>query len=107
MWHQEPNGLEYDNLSASPVRQCKSEFEMCVLECTKGKYWIGKMAQFNEESARFVQKKLKTELSIQGKSPKTIRNYTFYNKDLLIYTKKAHSEIDTDDIKDYLAYLMT
>jgi site-specific recombinase XerD len=54
-----------------------------------------------------VVKKITTELRIQGKSPKTIRNYVFYNVDLLEHAKKGHLEVNEDDVKEYLAYLLT
>ncbi|MFH1916505.1 MAG: tyrosine-type recombinase/integrase [Nanoarchaeota archaeon] len=51
-------------------------------------------------------KKIETELRIQGKSEKTVKNYLFYNKDLLQHIKKPIPEVNQDDVKTYLAYLM-
>jgi len=36
---------------------------------------------------------------------KTIKSYTYYNRELLCFTHKSPSEIDDSDIKDYLLYL--
>lgn len=59
------------------------------------------------DSATLITKKITTELKIQGKSPKTIRNYLFYNLDLLNHAKKTHLEMTEDDVKEYLAHLLT
>lgn len=61
----------------------------------------------NGADLEFVEKKVATELKIQGKSEKTTKTYVFYNKALLSYAKKPSGEITTDDIKEYLAYLMS
>lgn len=48
-------------------------------------------------------KKLETELRLRRKSPKTIKNYIFFNKKFLEYVNKPASAINVDDIKNYLA----
>jgi len=53
-----------------------------------------------------LEKQISSELAIQGRSPKTIKSYVFYNKDLAFHAKKPVSRIDTTDIKEYLAYLI-
>lgn len=53
-----------------------------------------------------VKSKISSELRIQGKSEQTVRVYLLYNLDLLNHTKKAPEEITSDDIKQYLAYLL-
>ncbi len=51
--------------------------------------------------------KLKTELTIQGKSEKTIEAYLLHNQKFLEFIKKDSNEIENQDIKDYLAHLMS
>ena len=51
--------------------------------------------------------KLKTELTIQGKSNKTIEAYLLHTQKFLEFVKKDSNEIENQDIKDYLAYLMS
>lgn len=48
-------------------------------------------------------KKLENELRLRRKSPKTIKNYVFFNKKFLEYVNKPASTINVDDIKNYLA----
>jgi len=48
-------------------------------------------------------KKLEIELKISKSSAYTLRNYLAANKNLLEYLDKYPSEIETDDIKDYMA----
>jgi integrase/recombinase XerD len=52
-------------------------------------------------------KKLETELKLRGFTPKTISAYLYHNRKFLEFTKKQPSEIDEDDIKLYLAHLMS
>lgn len=54
-----------------------------------------------------VKKKIETELKIQGKSQRTIRMYCYFNERFLEFTKKPVEEIMTDDIKAYLAELLS
>jgi len=54
-----------------------------------------------------VQQKLSNELKIQGKSPKTIKMYWFYNEKFLDFIKKDPDAIITEDVKTYLAYLIS
>jgi integrase/recombinase XerD len=48
-------------------------------------------------------RKIEVELRISKNSPYTIRNYLSANSDLLNYVKKNPSDIDTDDVKSFLA----
>jgi len=48
---------------------------------------------------------LRRELVSRKYSYKTIKGYLYYNKDLIRYIGKSPSEIDDEDIKDYLVYL--
>lgn len=48
-----------------------------------------------------------SELKLRGFSQQTIKAYEKYNKYLLNYTKKLPNEISTEDIKSYLAYLIS
>lgn len=48
-------------------------------------------------------KKLETELRLRRKSPKTIKNYLFFNKKFLEFVNKPSATINVDDIKSYLA----
>jgi len=52
-------------------------------------------------------KKLETELKIAKNSEYTIRNYSFFNSSLLDFSKKTPEQINTDDIKLYMAENMT
>jgi len=52
-------------------------------------------------------KKLETELKIRGFSQKTISAYIFHNQKFLDFTKKQPEQITKDDIKSYIAYLMS
>jgi integrase/recombinase XerD len=52
-------------------------------------------------------KKLVMELKLRGFSPQTIKTYSFQCKKFFEYHKKNEQEIVEDDIKEYLAYLMT
>jgi integrase/recombinase XerD len=50
--------------------------------------------------------KLETELKIRGFSQKTISAYLFHNQKFLDFIKKKPEEVNQDDIKKYIAYLM-
>jgi integrase/recombinase XerD len=52
-------------------------------------------------------KKLETELKIRGFSQETIKAYTRHNSGFLGFIKKDPGDISEDDIKSYLAYLMS
>lgn len=54
-----------------------------------------------------AKKKIETELKIQGRSEKTIRMYCYFNERFLEFTKKEAEQITTDDIKAYLAELLS
>jgi len=51
--------------------------------------------------------KLETELKLRGFSEKTVSSYIFHNQKFLDFIKKQPDEIETDDIKQYIAHLMT
>jgi integrase/recombinase XerD len=48
---------------------------------------------------------LKTELTLRGFSPLTIRNYTFFVDKFLKFTNKETSNLDQEDVKKYLSSL--
>jgi integrase/recombinase XerD len=52
-------------------------------------------------------KKLETELKIRGFSQETVKAYTRHNADFLGFIKKASDSVSEDDLKSYLAYLMS
>ncbi len=52
-------------------------------------------------------KKLQTELKLRGFSERTIKTYTYQNQQFLNYIKKDTNDITTDDVKEYLAHLMS
>lgn len=52
-----------------------------------------------------IKQKINTELTIQGKSPNTIKNYCRYNEDFLKFIKKQAEDVEEDDVKLYMAYL--
>ena len=54
-----------------------------------------------------VLEKISTELQIQGKSKQTQKAYCFYNEMFLNFIKKDPSKIIEEDIKKFLAYLMS
>ena len=54
-----------------------------------------------------ILNKLKTELTIQGKSQKTIEAYLLHAQKFLEFIKKDSDKIENQDIKDYLAHLMS
>lgn len=54
-----------------------------------------------------VTQKISTELKLEGKSDKTIKTYINYNINLLKFSKKDYKDITTDDIKEYLAHLIS
>jgi len=48
---------------------------------------------------------LRRELLSRKYSYKTVKSYIYYNRNLLQFTNKQSSEIDDNDIKNYLLYL--
>lgn len=52
-------------------------------------------------------KKLETELKIRGFSPETVKAYTRHNKSFLSFIKKKPDSMLEDDLKAYLAYLIS
>ncbi len=51
--------------------------------------------------------KLETELKIRGFSKRTVENYLFHNKKFFDFTKKEPKDVNEDDAKRYIAYLMS
>jgi len=51
--------------------------------------------------------KLETELKLRGLSPETIKTYLFYNKKFVEFIKKKPEDVSEDDIKSYLANLLS
>jgi len=51
--------------------------------------------------------KLETELKLKGFSDKTVSSYLFHNQKFLDFIKKDPENIKQDDIKSYLAYLIS
>lgn len=51
--------------------------------------------------------KLSQEMRIRSFSPKTINSYLYYNKELLRFASKFSDEINKQDIKNYLDYLVS
>lgn len=52
-------------------------------------------------------KKLETELKIRGFSSQTLKAYTIHNHAFLNFAKKEPSLVSEDDLKGYLAYLLS
>ena len=50
---------------------------------------------------------LETELKLRGFSDKTVKSYLFHNRKFLEFTKKNSNEITQEDIKKYLAYVIS
>jgi len=55
--------------------------------------------------SKFAFEDLRRELVSRKYSYKTVKGYIYYNKDFLNFTDKEPSEVNDDDIKDYLLYL--
>ena len=51
--------------------------------------------------------KLETELKLRGFTDKTLKAYVYHVKKFSEYIKKDFKEVTEDDIKKYMAYLMT
>jgi len=51
--------------------------------------------------------KLETELKLRGVSPETVKTYLFYNRKFLDFIKKQPEDVSEDDIKSYLANLLS
>jgi integrase/recombinase XerD len=51
--------------------------------------------------------KLETELKLRGVSPQTVKTYLYYNQRFLDFIKKQPEAISEDDIKSYLANLLS
>lgn len=58
------------------------------------------------DKAEFLQR-LETEIKISKMSDYTLRNYLDFNKQLLEHAKKLPDQIDSQDIKNFLAYKMS
>lgn len=54
-----------------------------------------------------VCKKIKTELQIQGKSSQTQKIYCYFNEKFLDFTNKDIEKINEDDVKTFLASLIS
>ncbi len=50
--------------------------------------------------------KLETELKIRGFSEKTVGAYIFHNRKFLEFSQKQPQDMQTEDVKRYMAYLM-
>ena len=54
-----------------------------------------------------ILENLETELKIRGYSPATLKKYLEYNKKFLAFTGKSARSITGQDVKKYMAHLMT
>lgn len=54
-----------------------------------------------------VSEKIKTELQIQGKSPRTQKTYCYFNEKFLDFIEKDPKNIKEDDVKKFLADLIS
>ncbi|NQU98968.1 tyrosine-type recombinase/integrase [Candidatus Woesearchaeota archaeon] len=50
---------------------------------------------------------LENELKLRGYSPETMKAYLKYNKHFVLFAKKNPKEVGLNDVKSYLAYLMS
>lgn len=55
----------------------------------------------------FMLENLETELKIRGFSSKTVQSYLYYNKQFLAHINKEAGLIDENDVKSYLAWLIS
>lgn len=55
---------------------------------------------------RYLQNTMNEELILKGYSQKTRKNYLGHLKRFILYSGKEHSIIGTDDIRNYLLYLL-
>lgn len=60
----------------------------------------------SEERKQSHFEDLRKELLSRKYSYKTVKVYIYYNRDLLIFADKSSSDINDDDIKNYLLYLV-
>ena len=54
-----------------------------------------------------ILEKLKTELKLRGFTDKTVSTYIFQNKKFLDFTSKKPENTNEDDVKKYIAFLMS
>lgn len=54
-----------------------------------------------------ILKNLDTEMKLRGFSKQTSKIYLFYNSKFLEYINKSPEEVTEDDIKEFLAYMMS
>lgn len=55
----------------------------------------------------FSLEKLETELKLRAFSPRTVQSYLYYNKRFLEFIKKEPDQVTEDDIKKYVADLLS
>lgn len=68
--------------------------------------WVGQASPEQSRTGEgYSFEDLRRELGSRKYSYKTIKGYLYYNKDFINYAGKDPSEINDEDIKDYLAYL--
>lgn len=60
-----------------------------------------------EENTQNFLKKLETELKIRGFTPKTFEAYTLQTQLFLAFSKKEPDQLTEDNVKEYLAYLIS
>ena len=60
-----------------------------------------------EDDIETLLKKLETEIRLKGFSEQTLKSYILHTKQFLNYTKKEISNLEEQDIKDYLSWLMS
>ena len=50
---------------------------------------------------------LETEIKLKNFSPRTLKAYMFYNKKFIEHAKKPEEQVTEDDIKGFIAYMMS
>ena len=84
---------------------------------TEGKYWgfpnsneiLEKILEVFEDEKIYIDpivqsKDLRMGLLLRKNSYKTVKAYIYFNRDFLNFIKKNSSEINNNNIKDYLVY---
>jgi integrase/recombinase XerD len=54
-----------------------------------------------------VLEQLETELKLRGFSERTVKSYLFYNNKFLLFSNKAPEAVTEEDVRGYLAYLIS
>lgn len=68
---------------------------------------IKRMFLYHLNNKKCMFDQLETELKIRGFSPKTVYAYKFHNQKFLAFIQKQPEQIETNDIKKFMAFLIS